>query len=48
MVFSKECLTFSWLPIKQVAPTLIKADVPWSVRRGTLSDKERVLKTVKG
>ncbi|XP_016484283.1 eukaryotic translation initiation factor isoform X1 [Nicotiana tabacum] len=30
------------------APTLIKADVPWSVRRGTLSDKDRVLKTVKG
>ncbi|KAL8497574.1 hypothetical protein ACS0TY_021056 [Phlomoides rotata] len=31
-----------------VAPTLIKAEVPWSVRRGTLSEKERVLKTVKG
>ncbi len=30
------------------APGLIKADVPWSARRGTLSDKERVLKTVKG
>ncbi|KAI5354037.1 PREDICTED: eukaryotic [Prunus dulcis] len=30
------------------APALIKAEVPWSVRRGTLSDKERVLKTVKG
>ncbi|XP_068343483.1 eukaryotic translation initiation factor-like [Pyrus communis] len=30
------------------APTLIKAEVPWSVRRGTLSDKDRVLKTVKG
>jgi translation initiation factor 4G len=28
--------------------TLIKAEVPWSVRRGNLSDKERVLKTVKG
>ncbi|GAB2291546.1 Eukaryotic translation initiation factor isoform 4G-1 [Dionaea muscipula] len=27
---------------------LIKADVPWSARRGDLSDKERVLKTVKG
>ncbi|CAI9779672.1 unnamed protein product [Fraxinus pennsylvanica] len=27
---------------------LIKADVPWSARRGTLSEKERVLKTVKG
>ncbi|XP_031279569.1 eukaryotic translation initiation factor-like isoform X2 [Pistacia vera] len=30
------------------APALIKADVPWSARRGNLSDKERVLKTVKG
>ncbi|KAK6774577.1 hypothetical protein RDI58_029816 [Solanum bulbocastanum] len=30
------------------APTLIKAEVPWSVRRGTLSEKDRVLKTVKG
>ncbi|KAJ8528159.1 hypothetical protein K7X08_021851 [Anisodus acutangulus] len=30
------------------AATLIKAEVPWSVRRGTLSDKDRVLKTVKG
>ncbi|XP_008220656.1 PREDICTED: eukaryotic translation initiation factor-like [Prunus mume] len=30
------------------APALVKAEVPWSVRRGTLSDKERVLKTVKG
>lgn len=30
------------------SPALIKAEVPWSVRRGTLSDKERVLKTVKG
>ncbi|CAH1449256.1 unnamed protein product [Lactuca virosa] len=29
-------------------PALIKAEVPWSVRRGTLSDKDRVLKTVKG
>ncbi|KAL3642982.1 Eukaryotic translation initiation factor isoform 4G-1 [Castilleja foliolosa] len=28
--------------------TLIKADVPWSVRKGNLSDKDRVLKTVKG
>ncbi|GER46973.1 eukaryotic translation initiation factor iso4G [Striga asiatica] len=27
---------------------LIKADVPWSARRGTLSDEDRVLKTVKG
>ncbi|KAL5699013.1 hypothetical protein ACHQM5_029975 [Ranunculus cassubicifolius] len=30
------------------APSLLKAEVPWSARRGTLSDKERVLKTVKG
>ncbi|KAA3468370.1 eukaryotic translation initiation factor [Gossypium australe] len=29
-------------------PTLIKAEVPWSARRGNLSEKERVLKTVKG
>ncbi|KAG9137394.1 hypothetical protein Leryth_017721 [Lithospermum erythrorhizon] len=29
-------------------PALIKAEVPWSVRRGSLSDKDRVLKTVKG
>ncbi|KAK4257567.1 hypothetical protein QN277_007138 [Acacia crassicarpa] len=30
------------------APTLIKAEVPWSARRGNLSEKDRVLKTVKG
>ncbi|XP_078438537.1 eukaryotic translation initiation factor-like [Wolffia australiana] len=30
------------------APALIKAEVPWSARRGNMSDKERVLKTVKG
>ncbi|CAK8564279.1 unnamed protein product [Lathyrus sativus] len=30
------------------APTLVKAEVPWSFRRGSLSDKDRVLKTVKG
>ncbi|KAE8682719.1 Eukaryotic translation initiation factor isoform 4G-1 [Hibiscus syriacus] len=30
------------------APALVKAEVPWSVRRGALSEKERVLKTVKG
>ncbi|KAI3814686.1 hypothetical protein L1987_14330 [Smallanthus sonchifolius] len=30
------------------APALIKAEVPWSVRRGALSEKDRVLKTVKG
>ncbi|RDX79443.1 Eukaryotic translation initiation factor isoform 4G-1 [Mucuna pruriens] len=29
-------------------PTLVKAEVPWSARRGSLSDKDRVLKTVKG
>ncbi|XP_050384386.1 eukaryotic translation initiation factor [Argentina anserina] len=29
-------------------PALVKAEVPWSARRGTLSDKDRVLKTVKG
>lgn len=28
--------------------TLVKAEVPWSARRGSLSDKDRVLKTVKG
>ncbi|KAG2668186.1 hypothetical protein I3843_15G143500 [Carya illinoinensis] len=30
------------------APALVKAEVPWSVRRGSLSEKDRVLKTVKG
>ncbi|GLT80483.1 hypothetical protein SLA2020_519210 [Shorea laevis] len=30
------------------APTLVKAEVPWSARRGNISDKERVLRTVKG
>ncbi|KAI8024274.1 Eukaryotic translation initiation factor isoform 4G-1 [Camellia lanceoleosa] len=30
------------------APALIKVEVPWSARRGTLSDKDRVLKTLKG
>ncbi|CAN6450334.1 unnamed protein product [Victoria cruziana] len=36
--------------ISQVGPTpaLIKAEVPWSARRGNLSEKDRVLKTVKG
>ncbi|KAK1399907.1 eukaryotic translation initiation factor-like [Heracleum sosnowskyi] len=29
-------------------PALVKAEVPWAVQRGTLSEKERVLKTVKG
>ncbi|GFP82725.1 eukaryotic translation initiation factor isoform 4g-1 [Phtheirospermum japonicum] len=31
-----------------VPAALIKADVPWSARKGNLSDKDRVLKTVKG
>ncbi|CAD5181858.1 unnamed protein product [Musa acuminata subsp. malaccensis] len=30
------------------AAALIKAEVPWSARRGSLTEKERVLKTVKG
>ncbi|GKV03144.1 hypothetical protein SLEP1_g15499 [Rubroshorea leprosula] len=29
-------------------PTLVKAEVPWAARRGNLSEKERILKTVKG
>ncbi|TVU15355.1 hypothetical protein EJB05_38873 [Eragrostis curvula] len=29
-------------------PALIKAEVPWSARRASLSEKEKVLKTVKG
>ncbi|XP_039132080.1 eukaryotic translation initiation factor-like isoform X1 [Dioscorea cayenensis subsp. rotundata] len=29
-------------------PTLLKAEVPWSARRGNLSEKEQVLKTAKG
>ena len=29
-------------------PALVKADVPWSARRGHLSEKDRVLKTIKG
>ncbi|KAE9602361.1 putative initiation factor eIF-4 gamma, MA3 [Lupinus albus] len=29
-------------------PSLVKAEVPWSARKATLSDKDRVLKTVKG
>ncbi|KAK6944331.1 Initiation factor eIF-4 gamma, MA3 [Dillenia turbinata] len=28
--------------------SLLKAEVPWSARRGNISDKERVLRTVKG
>ncbi|KAK4792331.1 hypothetical protein SAY86_022766 [Trapa natans] len=30
------------------AAALVKAEVPWSARRGNLSEKDRVLKTVKG
>lgn len=30
------------------AAALVKAAVPWSARRGTLSEKDKVLKTVKG
>ncbi|ESQ46355.1 hypothetical protein EUTSA_v10000058mg [Eutrema salsugineum] len=29
-------------------PVLLKAEVPWSAKRGALSDKDRVLKSVKG
>ncbi|KAJ0251761.1 Eukaryotic translation initiation factor isoform 4G-2 [Hirschfeldia incana] len=29
-------------------PALVKAEVPWSAKRGTLSEKDQVLKTVKG
>ncbi|XP_030456459.2 eukaryotic translation initiation factor-like [Syzygium oleosum] len=29
-------------------PALVKAEVPWSARRGNLSEKDRVLKTVTG
>ncbi|KAL0739240.1 hypothetical protein Bca4012_015450 [Brassica carinata] len=29
-------------------PVLVKAEVPWSAKRGTLSEKDKVLKTVKG
>ncbi|KAL4284740.1 hypothetical protein GQ457_16G005040 [Hibiscus cannabinus] len=29
-------------------PALVKAEVPWSTRKGNLSEKDRVLKTVKG
>jgi translation initiation factor 4G len=42
-------LTFLFI-FHQTGPTpaLVKAEVPWSVQRGNLSEKERVLKTVKG
>ncbi|KAK4854052.1 hypothetical protein QYF36_018258 [Acer negundo] len=29
-------------------PALVKAEVPWSAKRGNLSDKDRILKTIKG
>ncbi|KAK3189724.1 hypothetical protein Dsin_029285 [Dipteronia sinensis] len=29
-------------------PALVKAEVPWSAKKGNLSDKDRVLKTIKG
>ncbi|XP_058186080.1 eukaryotic translation initiation factor-like isoform X2 [Rhododendron vialii] len=32
----------------RAAAALIKAEVPWSAQKGTLSEKDRVLKTVKG
>ncbi|CAH2061299.1 unnamed protein product [Thlaspi arvense] len=38
-------------PSNQVSgppPKLVKAEVPWSAKRGALSDKDRVLKSVKG
>ncbi|RLM78079.1 eukaryotic translation initiation factor isoform 4G-2-like [Panicum miliaceum] len=42
-----------WRSRSQTSPTgptpaLVKAEVPWSVRRGNLSEKEKVLKAVKG
>ncbi|KAL7257538.1 hypothetical protein ACSBR1_003778 [Camellia fascicularis] len=39
---------FSRAPRVGPAPALIKAEVPWSARRGTFSNKDHVLKTVKG
>lgn len=46
----KEDECFFFLSMKQggSTPALIKAEVPWSARRGHLSEEERVLKTVKG
>ncbi|XP_044472121.1 eukaryotic translation initiation factor-like isoform X3 [Mangifera indica] len=41
----------NWVPGREEVgpvPALIKAEVPWSARRGNLSDKELVLKRVKG
>lgn len=39
---------FSRPPTGGPPPALVKAEVPWSARRGNLSEEERVLKTVKG
>lgn len=48
--FNSQLIVSNFLSVKQGGPTppLIKAEVPWSARRGTLSEKERVLKAVKG
>lgn len=42
------CLQIFVSLIQGGSATLVKAEVPWSARRGSLSDKDRVLKTVKG
>ncbi|THF97302.1 hypothetical protein TEA_013057 [Camellia sinensis var. sinensis] len=47
-VWEENATSLYMTPLKGPAPALIKAEVPWSARRGTLSDKDRVLKTVKG
>uniref|UniRef100_A0A0C9S288 TSA: Wollemia nobilis Ref_Wollemi_Transcript_21688_3067 transcribed RNA sequence n=1 Tax=Wollemia nobilis TaxID=56998 RepID=A0A0C9S288_9CONI len=41
-------LQVSQAPGAGPAPALVKAAVPWSARRGVLSEKDKVLKTVKG
>ena len=41
-------LQVSQAPGTGPAPALVKAAVPWTARRGTLSEKDKVLKTVKG
>lgn len=42
-------LSYNSASLIQGGPTtLVKAEVPWSARKGALSDKDRVLKTVKG
>lgn len=48
MILSDKIEHIHVLSLKQAAQTLIKADAPWSARRGNLSEKGRVLKTVKG